>query len=88
MSTETEDQDPQQLQLEEGPSKNTRSAYKDCKKCDFCLIKKKLTELNQMITCPLKAQAKKIQDELNPPTVSRKTKRVKVEEVPTEPTLT
>jgi hypothetical protein len=34
-------------------------APRDCKTCDFCMIKKELAKLNQNITCPLKSKAKR-----------------------------
>jgi vacuolar-type H+-ATPase subunit H len=45
------------------PAANTRSANKECRKCDFCLIKKELTKLNQMIVCPAKAMSKRLLEE-------------------------
>jgi hypothetical protein len=45
----------------------TRSAAKECKTCDFCQIKKELTRVNQMITCPTKVVNQRLLDEKNPP---------------------
>jgi len=45
----------------------TRSAAKECKTCDFCQIKKELTRINQMITCPTKVLNQRLLDEKNPP---------------------
>jgi hypothetical protein len=44
------------------PSSNTRSNAKECKKCDYCLIKKELSKLNQSIICPSKANSKRLFD--------------------------
>lgn len=57
------------------PAANTRSAAKECKVCDYCLIKKELSRINQMILCPFKVQQKKMLDELNPPDKKRKVKK-------------
>lgn len=60
------------------PALNTRSQAKECKTCDFCLIKKELSKLNQMIICPSKANLKKLLDETNGEI--KKRKRTNVEE--------
>ena len=39
-------------------SASTRSSCNGCKTCDFCLIKKELSRLNQMIICPNKVLSK------------------------------
>jgi len=72
--------------MEEAPALNTRSQAKECKTCDFCLIKKELSKLNQMIMCPTKAVAKKMQDEQVAESKKRKkeTKEEKKEETKEE----
>jgi hypothetical protein len=41
--------------MEDEPKK---IVHKDCRECDFCLIKKELSRLNSKIICPTKAKAK------------------------------
>jgi len=57
---------------------NTRSQCKECKKCDFCLIKKELSRLNQMIICPIKAEGKKLMDESQP--ITKKKRKMNIQD--------
>jgi len=57
-------------------SASTRSSCNGCKTCDFCLIKKELSRLNQMIICPNKVLSKVVGGEKKKRKVSAKLKEI------------